>query len=209
VQVQQRQNLGDLRGTSRPCGQDRRGEPLPLAGFRVRPLVVHPRRFQPPPHPRWSPPCAAGGGHCGPPVDDRPRRPGRRTASTYAATSACNAAASIFRAPSRTIPSINDRSPPVPPSDSSPPRPTLSLGTYLPTRRWRARLDQTCESDHPRRYSLPAHPQVLIIALLGKNLSNDQNLWMTFGGAFVTVRLRTKVTKGPGSRERELPWPTS
>src|SRR5262249_60692460 len=61
--------------------------------------------------------------------------------------------------------SINDRNPAVPPSDSSPPCTTLSMGTRLPTRRWRARLDRTCESDHPGRYSLPGHPQVLIIAL--------------------------------------------
>jgi hypothetical protein len=45
VQVQQRQHLLDLRGLARPRRQDRRREPLPLAGFRVNPLVVHPRRM--------------------------------------------------------------------------------------------------------------------------------------------------------------------
>ena len=44
MQVQQRQHLGDLRGLARPRRQDRRGEPLPLAGVRVGALVVDPRR---------------------------------------------------------------------------------------------------------------------------------------------------------------------
>ncbi len=44
VQIQQRQHLGDLRRFARPRRQDRRGEPLPLTGFRIDPLVVHPRR---------------------------------------------------------------------------------------------------------------------------------------------------------------------
>ncbi len=43
VQVQQRQHLGDLRGLARPRRQDRRGEPLPLPGHRVRPPVIDPR----------------------------------------------------------------------------------------------------------------------------------------------------------------------
>ena len=41
------------------------------------------------------------------------------------------------------------------------------MGRTFPTRRWRAGLDQTCESDHPGRYALPGHPQVLIIAPSG------------------------------------------
>ena len=44
VQVQQRQHLADLRGLARPRRQDRRAEPLPLAGGRVGALVVDPRR---------------------------------------------------------------------------------------------------------------------------------------------------------------------
>ena len=43
MQVQQRQDLGDLRGLAAPGRHDRRGEPLPLAGVRVGALVVDPR----------------------------------------------------------------------------------------------------------------------------------------------------------------------
>jgi hypothetical protein len=42
VQVQQRQHLGDLRGLPAPRRQDRRGEPLTLAGCGVDALVVDP-----------------------------------------------------------------------------------------------------------------------------------------------------------------------
>ncbi len=42
VQVQQRQHLRDLRGLARPGRQDRRREPLPLAGDLVDALVVDP-----------------------------------------------------------------------------------------------------------------------------------------------------------------------
>jgi hypothetical protein len=58
----------------------------------------------------------------------------------------CNAAASIFRAASRTISSINDR---VAASSPASRGPAIAVvyrehGTYLPARRCRARLDQTC-----------------------------------------------------------------
>jgi hypothetical protein len=43
VQVQQRQHLRHLRGLARPRRQDRRAEPPPLTGDRVGALVVHPR----------------------------------------------------------------------------------------------------------------------------------------------------------------------
>jgi hypothetical protein len=44
VQGQQRQHLIDLRGLAAPGRQDRRGEPLTLAGVGVDALVVDPRR---------------------------------------------------------------------------------------------------------------------------------------------------------------------
>ena len=44
MQIQQRQHLRHLRRLPRPRRQDLRGEPQPLIGFRVHPLVVHPRR---------------------------------------------------------------------------------------------------------------------------------------------------------------------
>jgi hypothetical protein len=44
VQVQQRQHLSDLRGLPCPGRQDRRGEPAALAGVRVDPAVIDPRR---------------------------------------------------------------------------------------------------------------------------------------------------------------------
>jgi hypothetical protein len=44
VQVQQRQDLGDLGALAAPRRQDHRPEPQPLTGHRVDPAVVHPRR---------------------------------------------------------------------------------------------------------------------------------------------------------------------
>ena len=44
MQIQQRQHLRDLRRLPRPRRQDLRREPLPLAGFLIDTLVVHPRR---------------------------------------------------------------------------------------------------------------------------------------------------------------------
>jgi hypothetical protein len=44
VQVQQRQHFIDLRGLAAPGRQDRRGEPLTLAGVGIDALVVDPRR---------------------------------------------------------------------------------------------------------------------------------------------------------------------
>jgi len=44
VQIQQRQHLRHLRRLPRPRRQDLRRETMPLATFRVDPLVVHPRR---------------------------------------------------------------------------------------------------------------------------------------------------------------------
>ena len=44
VQVQQRQHLSHLGALAAPRRQDHRAEPDPLAGHRVDPAVVHPRR---------------------------------------------------------------------------------------------------------------------------------------------------------------------
>ena len=44
MQVQQRQDLGDLGALATPGRQDHRAEPEPLTGHRVDPAVVHPRR---------------------------------------------------------------------------------------------------------------------------------------------------------------------
>ena len=43
MQIQQRQYLADLRGLTRPGGQDRRGKPLALTGFAIHPAVIDPR----------------------------------------------------------------------------------------------------------------------------------------------------------------------
>jgi hypothetical protein len=42
VQVQQRQDLGDLGAAAAPGRQDHRAEPDPLASHRVDPAIVHP-----------------------------------------------------------------------------------------------------------------------------------------------------------------------
>jgi hypothetical protein len=44
VQVQQRQHLTDLRALAAPGRQDHRAEPGPLAGHRIHPAVIDPRR---------------------------------------------------------------------------------------------------------------------------------------------------------------------
>jgi hypothetical protein len=125
------------RGTSRPCGQDRRREPLPLAGFQVRPLVVHPRRF-----------------HL------HRTRAGHHRARLVVAMAVHQLTTVLVDLVGELLHIRRHLGL----QDSSPRWTTLSMGTCLPARRWRVRLDQTCESDHPGRYALPDHPQVLIIA---------------------------------------------
>ena len=149
VQVEQRQHLADLRGLAAPRRQDRRGEPLALARS--------PRRRA----------CRSPAGPCtsiGPaavvtvrgrwwPLRTTSRRPrsSRWSANSamYWLTSASSAAASIRRAPSRTISSIREPVSVVPSSLTTlstgvPSRPALATRAY----------SVTMTIDHSGRYAL-------------------------------------------------------
>lgn len=45
MEIEQGEDLADLRALAAPGRQDRRGEPFTLAGGHIDPLVVHARRF--------------------------------------------------------------------------------------------------------------------------------------------------------------------
>ena len=121
-------------------------------------------------------------------------------ASMWAATSACNAAASICRAPSRTS-SSNSRS-----------RPTLARG-----RRWpRSTRPRTKPTQKQRRGRSPPNTGPSDPKAAAK-ISDDLGVLLAFydypaehwvhlrttnpiESTFATVRLRQRVTKGPSSR---------
>jgi hypothetical protein len=100
-------NTSSMRGVLRPRRQDRRGKPLPLTGFRIDPLVVHARG-----HHRHRP---GAGEHIARGVRAVAHHQPMPVLVTHLDETGDvivdlgrNASASIRRAPSRTISSIND-----------------------------------------------------------------------------------------------------
>ena len=135
VQVQQRQHRADLRGLARPRRQDRRREPLPLAGpGSTRLSLTRGAVTSTAPH-SWSR-SATRGSRCAPPADDPSRHERQRTGRCKprpppAGPRPASAAHPLGR--SRRLPTTRPSRAAPEPSRSAESETTVSMGRTFPT----------------------------------------------------------------------------